>query len=348
MVAQRKRDLPRVDTQKVRDGFDCRHVVESLLHQKPRTGGVDSADAWTFRCPFHQEQHGASFVVWEDGWACYGACGNAGDVIQFVMNLNNLRFFEAVKWLQGDNLPLQAEGYVRVERPKRDFQMPPEVWQEAAAKFVSWSQERLAHNQPMMRYLTEKRMLTLQTIRMARLGASPGQYIGWTKQFGLLHQRGITIPWAVGKNYSAINVRRMLPERSDENKYRQVQGSQKGLYGYNSVVHDGRPLVFTEGEFDCLLLQQFIGDRASVVTIGGSNDKFFSAFGDVNDGRRWIHVYDADAAGLNQLAYLQTINPSTVGHPVPVGKDVTEFVRSLPGIFEEVAVNVRRWFQEVA
>ena len=39
-------------------------------------------------------------MAWEDGWACYGACGDAGDVIQFVMNYKRLRFFEkdTVDW----------------------------------------------------------------------------------------------------------------------------------------------------------------------------------------------------------------------------------------------------------
>jgi hypothetical protein len=162
----------------------------------------------------------------------------------------------------------------------------------------------------------------------------------------LLHQRGITIPWAVGKHWTAMNVRRMLPERSEENKYRQVQGSSKGLYGWNSIVDDGRPLVFAEGEFDTLLLNQLIGDRASVVTLGGSSDKLYPCFRErLLDGRLWINVHDADAAGLNLLRYLRTINPKTIGLPVPVGKDPTEYVRNLPGIQEEKAIHVRRWFE---
>jgi hypothetical protein len=51
-------------------------------------------------CPFHSENHG-SFVIYKDqnSWWCYGACGTGGDVIDFVMKQQNLKFLEAVKFL---------------------------------------------------------------------------------------------------------------------------------------------------------------------------------------------------------------------------------------------------------
>lgn len=51
------------------------------------------------KCPFHDDRK-ASFVIYTDqnSWWCF-ACNIGGDVIAFIMKLNNLNFIEAVKYL---------------------------------------------------------------------------------------------------------------------------------------------------------------------------------------------------------------------------------------------------------
>lgn len=57
-----------------------------------------SGKAW-INCPFHKEKT-PSCCLYPDGqgWYCYG-CGQGGDAISFVQNLNNLGFIEAVKYI---------------------------------------------------------------------------------------------------------------------------------------------------------------------------------------------------------------------------------------------------------
>ena len=52
------------------------------------------------RCPFHGEKT-ASFTIYteQNSWYCYGACGEGGSVIDFVMKLQGIDFLSAVKVL---------------------------------------------------------------------------------------------------------------------------------------------------------------------------------------------------------------------------------------------------------
>jgi len=49
-------------------------------------------------CPFHDEKT-PSFRIYEDGFHCYGACAQGGDVIWFVQKMENLGFWEACERL---------------------------------------------------------------------------------------------------------------------------------------------------------------------------------------------------------------------------------------------------------
>lgn len=51
------------------------------------------------KCPFHDEKT-ASFVIYPNNrWHCFGSCGVGGDIIDFIIKKESLKFIEAVKYL---------------------------------------------------------------------------------------------------------------------------------------------------------------------------------------------------------------------------------------------------------
>ncbi|MGN0452130.1 MAG: CHC2 zinc finger domain-containing protein [Acutalibacteraceae bacterium] len=70
------------------------------------------------KCPFHSEKT-ASFRVYSDGtYHCFG-CGAHGDVIDFVMNMQNLSFEDACGLLDRDISYSEQRAIDRVRRDRK-------------------------------------------------------------------------------------------------------------------------------------------------------------------------------------------------------------------------------------
>ena len=56
---------------------------------------------YTGFCPFHDNKHTPSFVVWPESgtWRCFGQCNEGGDVFKFVMKREGLDFKDALQKL---------------------------------------------------------------------------------------------------------------------------------------------------------------------------------------------------------------------------------------------------------
>ena len=71
------------------------------------------------RCPFHSEKT-PSFTVFEDNFHCFG-CSAGGDVITFIMRIENLDYKDAVNFLAdkcGMTVPQDDRRYSNIEKPK--------------------------------------------------------------------------------------------------------------------------------------------------------------------------------------------------------------------------------------
>ncbi len=96
--------------------------IVRVVGEYVRLRRAGSGPRWTGLCPFHTEKT-ASFSVHgvHQFYKCFG-CGVGGDVIQFVMEIESLSFWEALKLLAERNgIPLpQRSGYADAEGKLRE------------------------------------------------------------------------------------------------------------------------------------------------------------------------------------------------------------------------------------
>jgi hypothetical protein len=276
----------RIDWSGIRDRIDLGIVATTLLGPAPGRRGERGRRLW-WPCPFHDDRN-PSFAIdpSKPWWRCFG-CGEHGDAIELVRRLNpGCSFPEAVRWLAelagivaASGKPAPSGGKPIHPRPPaagpgKSAGRPPDVPSglpladatalvEDASKQI-WTPE----GADALAYL-RGRGLRDETIKAGRLGWTPGVDIPIKDGTRFWTVRGITIPWLDGDRLKLAKIRR--PEGSKPPKYVEAYRDRPSIFPAPSVVRRGKPLVVCEGELDCLLLAQALGDLAAVVTLGSAS-----------------------------------------------------------------------------
>jgi DNA primase len=152
---------------------------------------------------------------------------------------------------------------------------------------------------------------------------------------GLKVPAGILLPWITVNDGMVwgIKVRRA----AGKPKYVQVGGGKisAGLYNAHNI-RPGKPLLLTEGEFDCLLIQQVAGDLVNVATLGSATTKLsYHWLATLATCNPILACYDNDEAGSKGGGSLASLSARIVNVRVPVGKDPTDLEMSEPGALRE-------------
>jgi DNA primase len=277
-------------------------------------------------CPFHQEKTPSFNVIPDKGiYHCFG-CQAGGDVFRFLMTLEGLSFVEAVKELAtAAGITVEERELSQAER--RALAQRATAFQvlEEAARFYE-AQLWTGPGGAVARAYLEKRAMTPETARGARLGWAPG---GWTRLVDHLHREGYEPEQLAdaglakarehGGHYDVLRERVVVPIRNEKGQViafggRILEGDgpkylntpetrlyQKShvLYGLDHarlhVQRKGR-VVVVEGYFDVLSLHQ-AGFGEAVATCGTALtpehlEKIRRLTRDV------VLVMDADEAGL--------------------------------------------------
>ncbi len=267
--------------QDLHDRLDIESVVSSYVTLSRAGRNVKGL------CPFHNEKT-PSFTIFPDtkSFYCFG-CGAAGDVISFIMRIENLDYVEAVKFcadLAGVSMPDEnyddslAKRRVRILSANRE-----------AAKFFN-AQLMAEKNRKALDYFLD-RGLTPNTIRKFGLGYAPDDWRQLTdhlKSLGFGEQELVLADLAKRSQkgtgcYDSFRNRVMFPiidvrgnvtafggRVMDDSKPKYVNTSDTPVYKKGSGVfalnfaknNPGKTLILVEGYMDVIALHQAGFDNA--------------------------------------------------------------------------------------
>lgn len=306
-------------------------------------------------CPFHGEKS-PSFSVSQDKqiYKCFG-CGEAGNVLTFVMKQKNLNFIESCKLLaERANIPLNL-GNGEESKVVKKKELLYKINVEAARYFFSNLQE----NENAKDYFLNRGIKEI-TIKRFGLGYAKD---GWQnlrmylkkKGFSdsLMLEAGLVIKSQKGTIYDRFRNRVMFPVFDikgnvigfggrvlDDSKPKYLNSPetlvfQKGtnLYGLNFAIKnriEKRYFIIVEGYMDLISLHQYgitnvVASLGTALTVNQA--RLLKRYAD-----KVIISYDADVAGqtatLRGLEILKEAGFDVRVLKIPQGKDPDEFVRS--------------------
>ncbi|MFL0195833.1 DNA primase [Clostridium sp. WILCCON 0269] len=304
-------------------------------------------------CPFHHEKT-PSFSVSRDKqiYKCFG-CGEAGNVVTFIMKSQNLNFLEAIKLL-ADRVNIDIDLNANESNRKNTFENLYKLNVEAARYFFNClNKDRRAKSYLLNRGITE------HTITRFGLGYSMNS---WNHVLKFLKNKGFTeldmisngliIKSEKGNYYDRFRNRIMFPVFDyrgkvigfggrvlDQSKPKYLNSPEtslfkKGvnLYGLNFAIKNNtsRTFIMVEGYMDCIALHQY-GITNAVASLGTAltvnQAKLMTRYAD-----KVIVSYDADTAGematLRSMNILKSVGLEVRVLSIPWGKDPDEFIRS--------------------
>ena len=284
-------------------------------------------------CPFHGEKTPSFNIYTENGsFYCFG-CGAGGDVITFIMKIENLDYVEAVKFLAqraGMEMPENTYDDSLSKLRMRIYEANREAARFFHATLLS------QRGQSGLNYL-RGRALSDRTIRHFGLGFADDD---WNSLCNHLKNKGFS-------EYEIYSANLAFKRKNGNGIYDRFVNREKpkylntsdtpvfkkseNLFSLNNAKSSGtRTLILCEGYMDVIALNQ-AGFTNAVATLGTAltNEQavLMKRYAD-----EVIICYDADGAGQKATARAIQILRNA-GLPikiltVPSGKDPDEFIRS--------------------
>ena len=248
----------------------------------------------------------------EEGiWNCLKG-NHGGSIYELVQELKREQGWDirsASMKGRHSNPSYSAETAQRLQASRGGVPLPDED------KISTWT-EKLLGNRAALKRLMDLRGLDKKTIVECQLGFDGERY---------------TIPVRTAEG-ELINVRRYKPGVDSAQKMLNLTGHGAAAIYRADILRDNEAVVITEGEMDCILLNQF-GIPAVTQTGGAGTFKpqFASAFADKTV---WI-CYDNDDAGRQGArkvervlsAFAQHIYIIDIGAVIPIkGGDITDYL----------------------
>ncbi|MFI3206390.1 MAG: DNA primase [Clostridia bacterium] len=338
--------IPPYFIQELKSRISIEEVVSSYVNLKRRGKNMLGL------CPFHNEKTPSFNVSPENGYFhCFG-CGAGGDIITFVMKIENLDYLEAVRFL-ADRAGLQvpesgADNSMSMLRAR-----VLEINRETARFFHSALMSDAGKNA--LAYFTNRK-LSPKIIRHFGLGyASDGRFdlVNHLKKLGYKKEEMDAANLAfISKNGNPVdrfNSRVMFPIidlrgnvvafggrilTDEKPKYinssdTPVYHKSQGLFAMNFAKNSKDTLILAEGYMDVIVLHQagFTGAIASLGTaLTTEQAKIITKY-----SKEIVICYDSDEAGkkatTRAIPILRTAGLAVKIITIPDGKDPDEFIK---------------------
>ncbi len=335
--------------QDIHDRLDIVDMISSYVSLKP------SGRLYKGLCPFHGEKT-PSFMVYPDtnSFYCFG-CGAAGDVINFMMRIENLDRMEAIKaCAEKAGMTMPEEGYDDSLAKRRLRLLSAN---REAARFFN-AQLNDEKNRNILEYFL-KRGLTPNTIKKFGLGYAPDSWTALTdhlKSMGYSEQELVLANLTKrsdknGRCYDNFRNRVMFPiidvrgnvvafggRVMDDSKPKYVNTSDTPVYKKGAGIfalnfaksNPDKRLILVEGYMDVISMHQ-AGFTQTIACLGTAltpeQANILSRYAE-----EVVLCYDNDEAGAaateRALRILARTNLSVKVIRPEGGKDVDEIIRT--------------------
>jgi DNA primase len=353
--------IDRAQIEEIKQRLDIQEIVKEYVKLKPAGKNLFGL------CPFHSEDTPSFSVNSELGiFKCFG-CGESGDVIEFLMKIENLEFPEALKQLaKRAGVELKSNHYNKAESKK--YTQAKEA-HEYAAKYFHYILMKHNAGKKARQYI-KKRKLSKEAIEEFKIGFAPGfdykgSLISFLKKRNFKPKQLVDFGLAKTKDnkiYDKFYDRLMFPIFDTSRKVigfsgRIIDSAEKrpkymntpetilfkkrnnlfGLYQAKKAIREKDFVILVEGQTDVISSWQ-VDVKNIVAPLGTGITK--KQIRQIKRFTRNIALsFDNDRAGIkarlraSELAYKQGLNVEAI--EIPKGKDADECIKIDPSLWKE-------------
>ena len=325
-------------------------------------------------CPFHDDRNPSLNIdPVKNVWHCKGACGEGGDVIEWVMRAEGVSFRHAVELLKREHFPLAAGPIQSVKRstiPK----LPPPVAREAddralLVEIVDYYSRTLKQSPEALKYLASRGLQSSEIIDRFRLGfanrtlgygleernrVAGAQMRSRLQQLGILRESGhehfngsVVVPVfnASGEVVEMYGRKITAKLREGTPLHLYLKGEHRGVWN-EQALEASKEIILCEALIDALTFW-VAGFRNVTASYGvnGFTADHRAAFAQYGTERVYI-AYDNDEAG-NKAA--EKLAEELIGMGIecfrvefPKGIDANEYARKVTPAAKSLGVLINR------
>jgi DNA primase catalytic core len=309
-------------------------------------------------CPFHQDTNPSLNIdPVKNVWHCKGACGEGGDVIEWVMRAEGVSFTHALELLKRDFLPLAAKQSGPPPKESSTVKLPPLFVptvddQQTLQIVVNYYHETLKQTPEAQQYLVNRGLTSSEMIEQFRLGfanrtltyrvpdknrAAGAEIRGRLEKLGILRESGhehfngsLVIPvFNLGGEVVEMygrKITRGLRENTPLHTY--LSGPMRGVWNEQALI-TSKEIILCEALIDALTF--WCAGFHHVTTsygVNGFTDDHRAAFKRHGTKRMYI-AYDRDDAGERAaeklVEELMAMGMECYRVQFPKGMDANEF-----------------------